>query len=674
MARLTINFTPFGDLTQASARLRAWNLAEELRLQGHAAAVNGAGIGDVEVFQKVRPHDRLAAARRRPRTLTVYDIDDHYLLDDVGTKDDVVRFLNLVDLVTVGSEELLGAVSAWHPDVRLFENPLDVGAGAAPRAPSGWRGRIGWFGNRANLSALEALDLDYGVTTVTQGGDVEWDVATVDDVVRDFDLVLIPVGLDRWSAGKNANRLLKAIALGVPFLASRTPEHERAVRELGLPEWLLVGSGGAWNDAVAAVRDDVASVERMVLDAREQALRRFGIRTAATEWARTVREALERKRAAPAPGDAPAPAVARTVVAADALATTDVVVLNENDPRFAADALDSLERYADGVGSLTVVSANRLAEESPAPPTAVVLDEHADFFAIYERLAEALAGGTGTHVLLLRSGTRLTSGFFPEVAGTLAAAPIHLFREQFDDPAGELAPPPPLTLDQLLLRPFTPHALLVAREVLDAAGPIDPRLLSFATWDLLLGAFSLRDARVAYHSAPVVLVQPRPARRHLVQSYSVWVDLNQPELAPDLPSHDEEWARLSYLLHAAVVDRHRALFAERSPTLLPAIGDRLLRTERELTRLRAQEQRPGRERQRERDAAPPASAAASPGAEVVVSPPRPPRRYAPVRAAWRLTRGAVPARLRARLYPRLRKPYLRLFPERTPEPAERRRG
>ena len=75
---------------------------------------------------------------------------------------------------------------------------------------------------------------------------------TIDDELLKFDLVLIPVAISEWTLSKNANRLLKCIALGVPFLASKTPEHLRTLETAGLDaNHFLVGPKESWEEKIA---------------------------------------------------------------------------------------------------------------------------------------------------------------------------------------------------------------------------------------------------------------------------------------------------------------------------------------------------------------------------------------------------------------------------------------
>ncbi|MEA2310438.1 MAG: hypothetical protein QOE28_406 [Solirubrobacteraceae bacterium] len=688
MKVLSVNFNPFGNRSQASARLRAWSIADELRLRGHRATVaDPSRTPAVEVFQKVRDFNRLGHVRRRG-VLTVYDLDDNYLLEDSGTRKDILAFINLVDLVTVGSEAIFSEVSRYHDTVGLFENPLDIQRGSPARNRSiPWRGEIGWFGNRTNLRALEAIGLRYGVTTVTQGGDIEWALGTVDEAVASFDLVVIPVQLSEWTASKNANRLLKSIALGVPPLASRTPEHEQMVERLGLPDWLLVSAGEDWDEAIDAVRTRYAEAIDAVREARKLAFERYGIGPTTSAWTDRVTALLEARSAhARMPGTRARPPAAPGL---ERLRDTDVVIFNENEPDFAARTIASLDREGAEFRSLTLVSAN----PCPPPDTDLpveVADAHDDFFAIYETLASQLLAGDGEQVLLLRAGTELRRGFFAELAAEDPRPGVQLFQEQLSGDSCGLVPRPPATVDELMLRPHHPHALLVGRDELESVGGLSPGMASFGLWDLLLGLFQQPDVTVAHCAVPMILVEPRAHRRHTIQCYSVWIARNRPELAEEMPSHKSEWQRLSYILHAAIVERHAQLFATRAPSVVPALRDEVVQLELEVERLderlRAERRavsvleraaRADKKKRKDEPAPAPAPVAITVEPDLEAAPvPRslPVGIRAPARVVRAVVRPAIPDRMRARLYRRFRTTYDRLFPEREngqgPRPLE----
>ena len=255
---LTFRFDTFGDDNTASSRLRAWKLAEFLAERGHHVLMNEGESCDVYVCQKVRPFASLRSFKDAG-ALTVYDFDDHFLLDGPdghGLKDEVVAFMNGADIVTVGSGHLLEAARSYHPHVFVLENPADISSAEISRSATEDLRRIGWFGTPAGLRDLRAIKTAETVVTVTRRGDIEFDRDTIDATLSGFDLVLIPVERNEWNLAKNANRMVKALVLGVPVLVTATPEHVEAAKLLGLDGRFLVAPEEDWDAKISALREN----------------------------------------------------------------------------------------------------------------------------------------------------------------------------------------------------------------------------------------------------------------------------------------------------------------------------------------------------------------------------------------------------------------------------------
>ncbi|MEA2312982.1 MAG: hypothetical protein QOE28_2950, partial [Solirubrobacteraceae bacterium] len=601
--------------------------ADELVRQGHRATVNADRVAAVEVLQKVRNGSRLAAAEEH-NSVVVYDFDDHYLLEEAGTRNDLLRVFARADAVSAGSPALVEAAAEHHDRVWLFENPLDVARGARPRdrgAP--WAGRLVWFGNRGGLPVLRGLDTPRPVTTVTAGGDVEWRLETVDGVLAGCDLALIPVAPGEWAAAKNANRLLKCAALGLPALVSRTPEHERTAALLGLPDWVLIGAGGSWEAAIARAAEEHGVLRDAFAAAREVALERYGIEAVAARWA----EAVERSAAT---GPAPlAPGRAR--------ADIDVVVFSDaGSERDVAATVAGLRPAEAAYAGIRVVSALPLDE--PLPAGVVVADRHPDFFDVYAALAGALAAGRAPRVVLVRAGVVPTRSFFaagPELGE--AGEPVRLF-----ELPGE--PEPPETLADLLARPYVPALLSVSRAALTAAGGLRAEHLALAPWELVIRLTG--GAAPAVSRTPVAVASGRSLQRHPLEGYVEHVRRFAPDLVAELPNAQLEWERLRHVLHAAIVEEHRDLFASQLPAILPGLA-----AARPATAVPAPAVRPREDAVLTRRVYDLLETRGAPRALI-----------RSVRAAWRVARPLVPDRVRLGAYRRHRALYELFFPERRP--------
>jgi predicted O-methyltransferase YrrM len=555
-----INFDTFGDRTKASSRLRAWMLADQLQAIGFSATVNGALDVEVQVFQKRRDAKRLRIARANGARI-VFDFDDNYLLDDVGAKDDVLAFMNQADVVTVGSRDLLERARRYHDHVILLENPLDVLPGSGAKVDFRWQGMLGWFGAPENQGILHSLGLRERVTTVTADGDIPWSLETIDGVLKQFDLVLLPVEADAWTLAKNANRLLKCVALGVPFLASKTPEHQLVADELGLPDWLLVEAGGNWDERIDEVTRRYAELAPLLRVARIRAFKHFGIASVTSSWLREIQ------------GSQPAAPLDITASAQDILANVDVIVLGEDAPARALETMQSLCGSEVAYRSLSVISALPIGRGEALDEVGAwdIYDRHGDFFEIYDTLARVLARRGGAMTLLVQAGVETKRGFLHDIE-SLDPTAMHLFRGQLQRSDLAMAPSPPATLDQLICRPYRPAAVLLPNEAYRSSTGMQPRFGPLAIWELLIALVNCAHVPLHAVSTPLIAIAPELPTRTPLQSYAELLEYREPTIAADLPSLTKEWERLVFSLHAAVIEEHEELFRNYKSTIIPRLS------------------------------------------------------------------------------------------------------
>ena len=558
MKSLAIDFDLFGDARTASSRLRGYKIAEQLNASGHTATIGRGGNVDIKVFQKNRNFAKLAEARKQ-EALTVFDFDDNYLLHDVGTKNDVIRMMNFSDVVTVGSQSLFESATLYHDKVYLFENPLDVQNEETVKSGHDWQERIGWFGNPCNLPALEALDLVLPVTTITDNGDIPWKMETIDDELLKFDLVLIPVAISEWTLSKNANRLLKCIALGVPFLASKTPEHLRTLETAGLDaNHFLVGPKESWEEKIAGFCAAYSVHVADILKARERARKIYGIETVTRNWLERI---LELSQAKPSP----LPAYDR-----EFLREVDVVIWNETHRDEAIGTLRSLRADEVQYHSITIVSALPLTRRSVSPNFTKVVDVHEDFFDVYPTLCRELELLRGRTALILRAGCQLQRGFFHELKQKVNNTDLLLFAAQQNSSMFSLAPKPPTRMEELLLEPHLPSAMWIPTFCLRQMSDRSARFAVFCLWELMIRTFT-ENYRVRLCEAPVMVMDRKVLQLTPILSYAAFLLKKAPDLAGEIPGLDNEWDRLRHTLQSYVIETHRDLFAEFLSNLLPTL-------------------------------------------------------------------------------------------------------
>lgn len=559
MKSLAINFDLFGNERTGSSRLRGYKLAAQLQRMGHRATIGKTSTPvDIKVFQKNRNFAQLAAAKKQG-ALAVFDFDDNYLLQDVGTKNDAIRMMNFADVVTVGSQLLYETAIRYHDRVYLFENPLDVRDETTRKANHEWQQRIGWFGNPCNLPALNALRLPFPVVTITENGDIPWRLETVDEELLKFDLILIPVAISDWGLSKNSNRMLKCVSLGIPFLASLTPEHVRTVEQLGLdPAHFLIAANESWETAVERLGDSYAERVKEILDARPRAQARYGIEDVTRRWLHQI-QSLSNDARAPLP---------REDVAF--CSEIDVVIWNETDQEKAMDTLQSLRGDEVAYHSVTIVSALSLRRRYQYPTNAKLIDSHADFFDLYSSLCRELEGCRGRHVLILKAGCQLRRGFFYELSQRIKSADLFLFVTQQNSSQLSFTAPPPVRWETLLLAPYSPAAVLTSTSSVRNMTSQSSRFAALCLWDWMIRAFA-ENPRLQLCEAPVIVIDQRVAATHPIACYAAFLEKVTPELIGELPGLDNEWDRLRYLLQSQVISTHHDLFARFMPTLLPEL-------------------------------------------------------------------------------------------------------
>jgi hypothetical protein len=227
----------------------------------------------------------------------VFDLDDADLLASPCRAWGVRRFARAVDGTSVGSECLREMMTRCNLRPFLLENPVDVLDRDVVHRRDRWQGRLVWFGMPENVWMLKRLGLDRSVTTITRGGDIEYGLKTIDEHLVTFDLALLPVVLNEETLAKNANRLVKCVGLGLPFLASDTLEHRRALERLRLPDEFLVASEHDWPARIEDVARRYPHYKRAIDEARPRAFETYGVERIAHDWMQFCAELLHARAA-----------------------------------------------------------------------------------------------------------------------------------------------------------------------------------------------------------------------------------------------------------------------------------------------------------------------------------------------------------------------------------------
>jgi hypothetical protein len=526
MARpLIFRFDTIGDVTTASSRLRAWKLAEFLTATGHVALINQGERCDVYVSQKARP---FASLNRFKATgaLTVYDLDDHFLLagpEGHGLKEEVVAFLNAVDVVTVGNSHLLRAVEKYHPNVFCLENPLDV-SNEIVRSTTADLTRIGWFGTPAGLIQLDAIESSEVVETVTRGGDLEFDLETIDSTLVKFDLLVLPVTSDEWNLAKNPNRMLKALALGIPVLASAVPEHIATAKRFGLDNRFLVREEEAWGEKIATLRRDFDDVQQCILRSRREVLKKVSLSRIGQEWLAYLERMISSK-------------------ARSSRQRVESKPLNDCAAIFFS--------HRAGVKPAVELGGTVFGASHPIPPSSF---SSGDLLKTYELIWDAVQSEKRDWIVVLPDGFALAYGFADELIGTMGRYPsgnLFIVRSHKLGAAPDDWGAYVFDLRETICHPRDPGVVVARREWLlkQPWRPADS--LSYWTWLLVVEALNERTLGVVY--SPVSWRKGSAAIMNVCREYGKSVESGRS--AVELPDPELQWLRLSADIFAQLGER-----------------------------------------------------------------------------------------------------------------------
>lgn len=316
-----IAWRPFrASLDNASARLRSYAPVQLLSARGVAAEIWREDRRDAYstiVFQKAYEAPDVDEAERAHRrgAHVVLDLCDLHTWRKSGTAGEderlarLARMLELAELVTVSTQELgraLGVAHAVVPDA-----PEEIDGGGAwslvesvrasfERAPA-----VLWFGNAGTVdppfglvdleraipelnavAARRALRLVVVTSARSRARDtvrdarfptrvVRWSRARLPAVARRCAVAILPVGEHPFARCKSPNRLILALRLGLPVVASRIPAYE------AFASCAHLGAIGAGVERVLA---DPVRARADVAAGRTLAEREFGTDRVAAAW------------------------------------------------------------------------------------------------------------------------------------------------------------------------------------------------------------------------------------------------------------------------------------------------------------------------------------------------------------------------------------------------------
>ena len=251
------------------------------------------------------------------RTPLVYDFDDAIFLSDTSEANraiaplkrpaSVAEIVGHATLTTVGNEWLASYARRFSPNVTVLPTTVDIEEYTPAPRPRSELVRIGWSGSlttsrhlRTVADALRRMLKELPVELVVMGDPgytlegaprvtaLRWTPATEVDVLRSFDIGIMPLPDDDWSRGKCGLKALLYMAVGVPTVASPVGVNPDIISDG--ENGLLASTDEEWFDAIARLVEDEAFAKRLGAAGRETVEQRYS----GQAWAPRFLEALER--------------------------------------------------------------------------------------------------------------------------------------------------------------------------------------------------------------------------------------------------------------------------------------------------------------------------------------------------------------------------------------------
>ena len=247
-----------GEATVASTQFRLGQFVESLKAQGITLDITPAhqpehwpdlSSYDLVIIQKKLLRLSLLKRVRREAKRLIFDTDDaiwephgkkHFILTRLRTQARLKAVLSAADLCTVPNEQLRSYLTPLTKKVALIPMALDPMDWSPPTTRQPGPLRIGWTGAPPNLTYLTALestlvaiqkDFPHSELAIYCGKKPSWNLpirsihhkyvpGTEQDVVRHFDIGLLPLPSDLFAAGKSPIKGIQYSACGIPSVAS----------------------------------------------------------------------------------------------------------------------------------------------------------------------------------------------------------------------------------------------------------------------------------------------------------------------------------------------------------------------------------------------------------------------------------------------------------------------
>lgn len=293
MKSLSFCWLPYGGERLASSRLRVYRIHRELLRRGVSSTIGFSWSANVAVIQKrIDSAAFLFALKAKlSRALVVYDLDD--IENEPGEWGQRTKlFMDISDVIVVATEGIRDYLldnGICNPvssaKIAVIDNTIDYDLTAQSyhkkRTDTTGPIRIYWFGNGCNFPSIKddfetlwrTLGERVSLHVITDDRTmieempyvefIKWDYDTFCHELRKADVCLLSHFGSRVSLSKTANKMVTSIMLGVPVVASDTPEYSLLARRCGV-EFFLFNDDSSMLESIRRLMSEESRREYLI--------------------------------------------------------------------------------------------------------------------------------------------------------------------------------------------------------------------------------------------------------------------------------------------------------------------------------------------------------------------------------------------------------------------------
>lgn len=225
-------------------------LGESIQADTTILVIGKIGADSIDVRSKTWTSNIIQAKRYGAKV--VLDYTDHHLAQPSVMSAFYNNVLHLCDTVIVPSHEMYKNLkSYWRGETKVIPDAIEYKAQPPKESLAGKTNAL-WFGHPSNLEFLvrflQRANLENNLKTLMICTDlrgiqwirgnsqlfgnlslilVEWSINGLPKLARQCDFALLPTGkLDPRKSGASENRLITALALGLPVVANSLPSYK----------------------------------------------------------------------------------------------------------------------------------------------------------------------------------------------------------------------------------------------------------------------------------------------------------------------------------------------------------------------------------------------------------------------------------------------------------------